>query len=293
MDIYSPTFFISTTISVISNQSLISQIKKRTPCEGIVAAKQTGRKMKVYAVEKNPGAVGNAPFADANANANTCDNQTNNTNYHATCVFGVLLRKLIHCELLGSFGDNELSPECLDGAQSFLKPDGISIPSLYTSFIQPVTASKLYNDIKAHKDLADFETAYVVKLHSVAKLAPSQSVFTFTHPNFSTKANNQRYKKLAQPWCMTETNFTVIIHNSTKTVFTGYFDSVLYKDVHLGIEPTTATPNMFSWFPIFFPLRKPVEVHPDSPLEVHFWRCCGSSKTLSLLCTIIVVHEKE
>ncbi|KAF2540797.1 hypothetical protein F2Q68_00029132 [Brassica cretica] len=33
---------------------------------------------------------------------------------------------------------------------------------------------------------------------------------------------------------------------------------------------------MFSWFPIFFPLGKPVEVHPDSPLEVHFWRCCGS-----------------
>lgn len=32
-------------------------------------------------------------------------------------------------ELLGSFGDNELSPECLDGAQRFLKKDGISIPS--------------------------------------------------------------------------------------------------------------------------------------------------------------------
>lgn len=32
-------------------------------------------------------------------------------------------------ELLGSFGDNELSPECLDGAQRFLKPDGISIPA--------------------------------------------------------------------------------------------------------------------------------------------------------------------
>lgn len=31
-------------------------------------------------------------------------------------------------ELLGSFGDNELSPECLDGAQRHLKPDGISIP---------------------------------------------------------------------------------------------------------------------------------------------------------------------
>ena len=29
--------------------------------------------------------------------------------------------------------------------------------------------------------------------------------------------------------------------------FAGYFDSVLYKDIHLGIEPSTATPDMFSW----------------------------------------------
>ena len=28
---------------------------------------------------------------------------------------------IIVSELLGSFGDNELSPECLDGAQKFLK----------------------------------------------------------------------------------------------------------------------------------------------------------------------------
>lgn len=28
---------------------------------------------------------------------------------------------IIISELLGSFGDNELSPECLDGAQRFLK----------------------------------------------------------------------------------------------------------------------------------------------------------------------------
>lgn len=99
-------------------------------------------------------------------------------------------------ELLGSFGDNELSPECLDGAQRFLKQDGISIPSAYTSFIQPVMTSKLYDDVNSHKDLLHFETAYVVKLHSVARLAPSQRVFTFIHPEYSTKKSNQRYKKL-------------------------------------------------------------------------------------------------
>ena len=30
---------------------------------------------------------------------------------------------IIVSELLGSFGDNELSPECLDGADRFLKGD--------------------------------------------------------------------------------------------------------------------------------------------------------------------------
>jgi hypothetical protein len=53
-----------------------------------------------------------------------------------------------HSELLGSFGDNELSPECLDGAQRFLKPDGVSIPQAYTSYLQPITSHKLWNDVR-------------------------------------------------------------------------------------------------------------------------------------------------
>ena len=51
-------------------------------------------------------------------------------------------------ELLGSFGDNELSPECLDGAQRFLKPDGISIPSSYWPF--SLFALLLYNWTSLH-----------------------------------------------------------------------------------------------------------------------------------------------
>lgn len=34
----------------------------------------------------------------------------------------------------------------------------------------------LFVQVKSHKDLAHFETAYVVKLHRVARLAPSQPV---------------------------------------------------------------------------------------------------------------------
>ena len=57
-------------------------------------------------------------------------------------------------ELLGSFGDNELSPECLDGAQKFLKDGGISIPQSYTSFLQPITTAKLWNDVKVRREVS-------------------------------------------------------------------------------------------------------------------------------------------
>ncbi|KAH9759946.1 protein arginine N-methyltransferase 1.5 [Citrus sinensis] len=232
------------------------------------AAEETGRKLKIYAVEKNPNAVVTLHSLvrlegwEKTVTIVSCDMR---------CWDAPEKADILVSELLGSFGDNELSPECLDGAQRFLKQDGISIPSSYTSFIQPVTASKLHNDVKSHKDVVHFETAYVVKVHSVARLAPCEPVFTFTHPNFSTKKSNQRYKKL---------RFEIPSDTGSSMVhgFAGYFDAMLYKDVHLGIEPSTATPNMFSWFAIFFPLRTPVCIRPGSPLEVHFWRCCGSTK---------------
>ena len=77
-------------------------------------------------------------------------------------------------ELLGSFGDNELSPECLDGVQDILNPkDGISIPARYAAFLTPVAAPRLFADIKlrAFSDKDAFNTPYVVMLHSIDYLS--------------------------------------------------------------------------------------------------------------------------
>ncbi|XP_020262036.1 protein arginine N-methyltransferase 5-like isoform X2 [Asparagus officinalis] len=200
------------------------------------AAEETGRKLKVYAVEKNLNAV---VTLHSLIRMEGWDNMVTIISSDMRCWDAPEKADILVSELLGSFGDNELSLECLDRAQRFLKPDDISIPSSYTSFIQPVTALKLYNNVKSHKDLAHFETAYVVKLYRVARLAPSKSVFTFTHPEYSDNKSNQRYKKL---------HFEIPADTGSALVhgFAGYFDAVLYKDVHLGIEPTTTTPNMFS-----------------------------------------------
>ncbi|KMZ69194.1 hypothetical protein ZOSMA_21G00480 [Zostera marina] len=232
------------------------------------AAEETGRKLKIYAVEKNPNAV---VTLHCLVRQEGWEKSVTIVSSDMRCWDAPEKADVLVSELLGSFGDNELSPECLDGAQRFLKEDGISIPSSYTSFIQPVIASKLYNDVKTHNDLSHFETAYVVKLHRVARLAPAQAVFTFKHPNFTPTKSNQRYKKLC--FELPADTGSAIVHG-----FAGYFDATLYKDVHLGIEPSMATPNMFSWFAIFFPLRKPIYVPSGSSLEVNFWRCCGPSK---------------
>ncbi|KAL3689090.1 hypothetical protein R1sor_015399 [Riccia sorocarpa] len=232
------------------------------------AAQETGRKLRVYAVEKNPNAVVTLHSLikmegwENLVTVVSCDMRRWNAPEQAD---------ILVSELLGSFGDNELSPECLDGAQRFLKQDGISIPSSYTSFIGPITASKLHNDVKSYADLAHFETAYVVKFHSVARLAPPQPVFTFVHPNFDGPLDNRRYVKLK--FELSPDTGSALVHG-----FGGYFDAVLYKDVHLGIEPSTATPNMFSWFAIFFPLRKPIYMPAGSTLELHFWRCVAPTK---------------
>eukprot|EP00252_Welwitschia_mirabilis_P023148 TRINITY_DN6476_c0_g1_i2.p1 TRINITY_DN6476_c0_g1~~TRINITY_DN6476_c0_g1_i2.p1 ORF type:complete len:665 (-),score=128.63 TRINITY_DN6476_c0_g1_i2:370-2364(-) len=232
------------------------------------AAKESGRRLKVYAVEKNPNA---AVTLHSLIKREHWDGMVTVVSKDMRYWDAPEKADIVVSELLGSFGDNELSPECLDGAQRFLKDDGISIPSSYTSFLEPITATKLYNDIKSHKDIAHFETAYVVKLHSIARLSSRHPVFTFVHPNRSSKPDNQRHKKLK--FELRKESGSALVHG-----FAGYFDATLYKDIHLGIEPSTATPNMFSWFAIFFPLRKPIYWPAGSALKVDFWRCVGKAK---------------
>lgn len=103
---------------------------------------------------------------------------------------------IIVSELLGSFGDNELSPECLDGAQRFLKEGGISIPYSYTSYVCPIMSSKLWNEAKNFNDPKYMETNFVVKLHNFTPIAKSKPCFTFVHPNHQSQIDNTRWGEL-------------------------------------------------------------------------------------------------
>uniref|UniRef100_A0A8C3M085 Protein arginine N-methyltransferase 5 n=1 Tax=Chrysolophus pictus TaxID=9089 RepID=A0A8C3M085_CHRPC len=141
---------------------------------------------------------------------------------------------------------------------------GVSIPCSYTSFLAPLSSSKLYNEVRGCRERdrhpeAQFETPYVVRLHNFHQLAAPQPCFTFRHPKPDPSEDNSRYRMLSFP-----VGVTTALHG-----FAGYFETTLYGDVTLSIRPETHSPGMFSWFPIFFPLK--VRLGADI-LDLQ-WRC--------------------
>ena len=174
---------------------------------------------------------------------------------------------LVISELLGSFGDNELSPECLDGVWSYVREDTISIPCSYNSYLSPVQSQKLYSQLLIDKKInsSPYDYGYVVHVRNAYLIDEPQVVFTFEHKDLMKppkERDNSRSKNLT---------FT----SKLKTVchgFVGYFDCCLFEDVHLSTVPSTQNANMFSWFPIYFPVQMPFNVTPDDKIEVHMTR---------------------
>ena len=66
-----------------------------------------------------------------------------------------------------------------------------------------------------------------------------------------------------------------IPHSAPCHGLAGYFEAHLYGNVGLSTQPETAhriSPDMTSWFPIFFPFRHPIYLPSGSELEVNMWR---------------------
>ncbi|KAI8807420.1 PRMT5 arginine-N-methyltransferase-domain-containing protein [Cladochytrium replicatum] len=245
------------------------------------AAAQANKPVRLYAVEKNPNAIITLKLRKERIWGDSV------TVVHSDMRYWSAPEKadILVSELLGSFGDNELSPECLDGAMKFLKETGISIPSSYTSYVAPLASQKLYNEVTSQRDPTHVETPYVVKFQSVEELAPPAAVWTFRHPGSNEQAppgtvqfniHNTRYGAA---------KFT-ISHDTVMHGIAGYFEAVLYKDVMLSIHPATHSPGMFSWFPLFFPLKVPMFLSKGSNIDLHFWRCSDSRKVWYEWCAV-------
>lgn len=66
--------------------------------------------------------------------------------------------------------------------------------------------------------------------------------------------------------------------NSLMHGFIGYFTSDLFEGVDISIHPDHFSDGMFSWFPIFFPLRVPMQVKEGDEIHLNMWRVCTKSQ---------------
>jgi len=243
--------------------------------------------------------------------------------------------ELVVSELLGSFGDNELSPECLDGLQrcGLMKRNCVSIPQRYVSFLAPVSSMRLHAEAQAQAyspsnasegpagkpcgALQAMETPYVVRTHAASQTHLELSCWDFSHPltdrvsNVCTQeaansVNNERHKELlfvndtahgagsGSGYGMYDSSVTAIaasVRNDGSTTqdksntgitihgFLGTFHCVLYQSTSnneassiISTAPSSFSVGMFSWFPLFFPLREPLYLPNTATLKVNMWR---------------------
>ncbi|RPB01911.1 Skb1 methyltransferase [Choiromyces venosus 120613-1] len=255
------------------------------------AAQASGRAIMLFAIEKNP----NAYVHLLRHNRDTWNGQVTVIKSDMRSWNPPFAVDILISELLGSFGDNELCPECLDGVQRVLNPSGgISIPASYSAHFTPVMAPKIHADISSRKNDPDAaETPYVVMLQSIEILAEEQYIhraWEFTHPlppnvlgdaaalgggliGLGDGGNDHNARKCKATFKVPRRG---VVHG-----LAGYFESVLYGDVELSTRPDTIdmkSKDMISWFPIFFPLKVPLHVPDNCELDVRIWRQTSERK---------------
>uniref|UniRef100_A0A915CTD9 Protein arginine N-methyltransferase n=1 Tax=Ditylenchus dipsaci TaxID=166011 RepID=A0A915CTD9_9BILA len=200
--------------------------------------------LNIFAVEKNPSACLSLEFCNTT--------RWNNRVTVLECDMRQLSEKfldgafpspdIIISELLGSFGDNELCPECISSLLPITTKNTIFIPQSYKNYVAPIQSLRMHqNVISSTKDYWSRQLAgsghnvssetnpadslYVVCLPGdYCLLGGPTGCFEFIHPS---ESSNTRQTTVSF-------DFT---HACELMGFAGYFDACLYKDVYLSTVP--------------------------------------------------------
>lgn len=236
------------------------------------ARTNTKRKIKIIIVEKNRNAINtlrglvNEMWACENIQIIAKDMRKITLDEKADIIIS---------ELLGSFGDNELSPECLDGVQHLLKATGISIPCDSVSYLRPVMSKRITSSIMRfparasfNRDKSRLESNWLCYMLNGFFIDKTKKVFKFEHPNKKVPIDNSRFETLQ----------FISAADCVLSGFSGYFTSKLYKDIEISIHPESHTRGMMSWYSIFFPLPDPIELKKGDSIVLAFSRKLDNDK---------------
>jgi len=106
--------------------------------KAIKAADKAQVKIKIIVLDKNPNAI--VTLRNMIIEENLSDKVTLFAGDMRNININDMQGDILMSELLGSFGDNELSPECLIPTEKFLKKGGIFLPYEYTNYVVPLSS---------------------------------------------------------------------------------------------------------------------------------------------------------
>jgi protein arginine N-methyltransferase 5 len=114
----------------------------------LAAAKKANADVQVIALDKNPNAI--VTLRNMIIDENLQDRVTLISGDMRHINAEALKGDILMSELLGSFGDNELSPECLNPTEKYLKPGGIYLPWSYTNHVVPLSSHLLWHEVQVY-----------------------------------------------------------------------------------------------------------------------------------------------
>ncbi|ODV88708.1 hypothetical protein CANCADRAFT_45207 [Tortispora caseinolytica NRRL Y-17796] len=211
---------------------------------------------------------------------------------------------IIVSELIGSFGDNELCPECLSLPQlcSMKSPDTIMIPSNITTFVEPIYSPLLHSEwTAATRSRDEFKRLPLIvnpdkvryfsanpehaqegtkSVYFPWKGIKPRELWSFGFPQGMFKDPEMPMDLISSTTTMNQRFAEVQWGNESSESkingFMGYFEAVLYGDI--VINNLTGSENcLSSWFPAFFPLGQALTLPENGTLHATFSRNTDST----------------
>jgi protein arginine N-methyltransferase 5 len=158
-------------------------------------------------------------------------------------------------------------------------------------------------------NLGAMETSYVVRTHAVVQTHKELPCWTFSHPkktderlvkeDIMNNDHNERHAKLNFTDCISSSvgykcgygnhdqtitkiassasndlnsNGSYTLHGFLGTFYCLLYESIKKKAITISIAPNSFSTGMYSWFPLYFPLREPLTVPFRSSVRCNIWR---------------------
>jgi protein arginine N-methyltransferase 5 len=212
---------------------------------------------------------------------------------------------MVISELIGSFGCNELMPECIDSISTsdLCDENCIFIPQNLNCYIAPVYCPK-YWKLASSKSVDKMYVPMIPEMELISE--NPEKVWSFTSKvTQSKKSINENTVNSISLSSFKPYNK----HNSRKSRISiqidhkglihglaGFFSSTLYSDIEVNNLPKQpGIEDCVSWLPAFFPIDKPLDLFENQDVSLHIQRICSLNSVWyewSVECFMYTLVEK-